>query len=101
MPERFFEGVDLTDVIWAYTGTTRKSIAENYGKDVFYYGTFYQKWNETLKEELGYPIPSFASGGCVSSEAFVLALYLGFRTIVLIGQDLAFTGGSTHTKGTK
>ena len=59
---------------------------------------FYQKWNETLKEELGYPIPSFASGGCVSSEAFVLALYLGFRTIVLIGQDLAFTGGSTHTK---
>ena len=98
VPERFFEGVDLTDVIWAYTGTTRKSIAENYGKDVFYYGTFYQKWNETLKEELGYPIPSFASGGCVSSEAFVLALYLGFRTIVLIGQDLAFTGGSTHTK---
>ena len=97
-PERFFEGVDLENIIWAYTRTTRKSIAEKYGRDIFYYGTFYSKWNKVLEEQLGYPIPSFPSGGCVSSEAFGLALYLGFRTIVLIGQDLAFTGGNTHTK---
>ncbi|MDD6572485.1 MAG: DUF115 domain-containing protein [Thermoflexaceae bacterium] len=97
-PERFFEGVDLRDIVWAYTRTTRKSIAENYGKDVFYYGAFYHKWNETIKEQLGYPIPSFPSGGSVSCEAFVIGLYLGFRTVILIGQDLAFTGGLSHTK---
>ena len=97
-PERFFEGVNLENIIWAYTRTTRKSIAEKYGKDIFYYGTFYSQWNKVLKEQLGYSIPSFPSGGCVSSEAFGLALYLGFRTLVLIGQDLAFTGGNTHTK---
>ena len=39
-PERFFEGVDLENIIWAYTRTTRKSIAEKYGRDIFYYGTF-------------------------------------------------------------
>lgn len=97
-PERFFEGVNLENIIWAYTRTTRKSIAEKYGRDIFYYGTFYSQWNKVLKEQLGYSIPSFPSGGCVSSEAFGLALYLGFRTLVLIGQDLAFTGGNTHTK---
>ena len=86
------------NIIWAYTRTTRKSIAEKYGRDIFYYGTFYSQWNKVLKEQLGYSIPSFPSGGCVSSEAFGLALYLGFRTLVLIGQDLAFTGGNTHTK---
>lgn len=97
-PDRFFDGLNLKDVIWAYTRTTRKYIAENYGKDVFYYGYFYRNWNKILKKKLGYEIPSFPSGGSVSSEAFVLALYLGFRTIVLIGQDLAFTGGQSHTK---
>lgn len=97
-PDRFFEDVDLKDIIWAYTRTTRKSIAEKYGKEVFYYGTFYRKWNEALKQQLGYSLPSFASGGSVSCEAFVLGLYLGFRTIILMGQDLAFTGGQSHTK---
>lgn len=29
----------------------------------------------------------------------MLALHLGFRKVVLIGQDLAFTGGVSHTKG--
>lgn len=97
-PDRFFDGLDLKNVVWAYTRTSRKYIAENYGKDVFYYGQFYRKWNEVLKEELGYAIPSFPSGGSVASEAFVLALYLGFKTIAFIGQDLAFTGGQSHTK---
>lgn len=97
-PDRFFEGIDLNGIIWACTGTSRKWIAEQFGKDIFYYGSFYRGWSEILTEELGYSIPSFASGGSVSSEAFALALYLGFRKIVLIGQDLAFTGGQSHTK---
>lgn len=97
-PNRFFEGIDLDDIIWACTRTSRRWIAEQYGKNVFYYGSFYHRWNEILKKELGYAIPNFASGGSVSSEAFAISLYLGFRKIVLIGQDLAFTGGQSHTK---
>lgn len=97
-PDRFLQGVDLDGIIWAYTRTTRKWIAEQFGKDVFYYGSFYRGWSEILTEELGYSIPSFPSGGSVSCEAFMISLYLGFRKIVLIGQDLAFTGGQSHTK---
>lgn len=97
-PDRFLQGIDLDGIIWAYTRTSRKGIAEQFGKDVFYYGSFYRGWSEILTKELGYSIPSFPSGGSVSCEAFMISLYLGFRKIVLIGQDLAFTGGKSHTK---
>jgi hypothetical protein len=39
-------------------------------------------------------------GGNVSTAAFSIALQLGCSPIVLLGQDLAFTGGRTHAAGT-
>lgn len=98
-PERFFDGLDLSDIFWSCTRLSNPDILNKYAKYIFYHGYFSQEWNETLEKELGYPFPSLVSGGSVSTEAFMLALYLGFRKIVLIGQDLAFTGGVSHTKG--
>ena len=98
-PERFFEGLDLKDVSWSCTRLSNPDITEKYAERIFYHGYFSREWNKILEEDLGYPFPSLISGGSVSSEAFMLALYLGFRKLVLIGQDLAFTGGVSHTKG--
>lgn len=39
------------------------------------------------------------TGGSVATEAFSLALHLGFKNIILIGQDLAFTDGRGHVSG--
>ncbi len=39
-------------------------------------------------------------GGSVSTAAFSIALQLGCSPIVLLGQDLAFTGGRSHASGT-
>ncbi len=39
-----------------------------------------------------------ASGGCVANTAFSLAVELGFKKIILVGQDLAYTNGMGHTK---
>lgn len=41
---------------------------------------------------------SIAGGGSVANYAFSLAIKLGFKTIILVGQDLAFTGGRGHTR---
>lgn len=38
------------------------------------------------------------SGGSVSTNAFVLLALLGFKKIVLIGQDLAYPNGQIHAK---
>jgi len=39
-------------------------------------------------------------GGSVSTVAFSLAEQLGCSPIVMVGQDLAYTGGRTHAEGT-
>lgn len=99
VPDRFYEGVDLSDIIWSCTATSRPWVVANHGKKIFYYGFFGKYWSTELKRALGYDFPNVESGGSVSIEAFMLSWYLGFKKIVLIGQDLAFTGGVSHTKG--
>lgn len=40
------------------------------------------------------------SGGSVATCAYSLGLFMGSRTIILVGQDLAMTGNRTHADGT-
>lgn len=98
-PDRFFENLDLEGISWCCDRVTRPWIMEHFGKKVYYYGFFEQYWNEILDENTDYPFPDIPSGGCVSAIAFSLACYLGFRRLVLVGQDMAFTGGISHTVG--
>lgn len=98
-PDRFFENLELDNISWCCDRVTRPWIMEHYGKKVYYYGFFEKYWNEILDENANYPFPDIPSGGCVSAIAFSLACYLGFRKLVLIGQDMAFTGGISHTAG--
>ena len=98
-PERFFTGLDTKEIFWACNQLSNPILLEKYAKHIFYYGSFGKRWDNIMQDELKYNFPSITSGGSVSTEAFMLALHLGFRKIVLIGQDLAFTGGVSHTKG--
>ncbi|MBR6451858.1 MAG: motility associated factor glycosyltransferase family protein [Lachnospiraceae bacterium] len=41
--------------------------------------------------------PVLASGGSVANDAFSVAQMLGFKTIIMIGQDLAYTDNRTHS----
>lgn len=99
VPDRFFENLDLSGLAWSCDRQTRPWILQNFGEHVFYYGWFTKHWGDTLSEELGYPFPSIDSGGSVTSEAFQLVRFLGFKKIILVGQDLAFTNGISHTSG--
>ena len=44
---------------------------------------------------------SLPSGGSVANNAFSLAEMLGFGTIILVGQDLAYPNDQVHSKGAK
>ena len=37
------------------------------------------------------------TGGSVANNAFSFLQYIGFKRIVLVGQDLAYTGNKAHT----
>ncbi len=47
------------------------------------------------QHEIIYPVLS--SGGSVANDALSIAKMLGFTTIILIGQDLAYTDNKTHS----
>lgn len=98
-PDRFFENLELDGMNWVCERITRPWIVQNYGKRVLYCGDYLEKWNKRLEEELGYDFPKVISGGSVTTVAFMLAIYLGFRKLILVGQDMAFTNGVSHTKG--
>lgn len=98
-PRRFYENVDKNSIICSCNEWANPEILVNYGEKVFYHNGFTAWWDNVIQSELDYEFPIIESGGCVSAEALQLARYLGFKTIIFVGQDLAFTGGVSHTKG--
>lgn len=51
-------------------------------------------------EEKGIVLPGLNTGGSVANDCFELARVLGLKTIVLVGQDLAYTDNKTHSADT-
>lgn len=54
---------------------------------------------DTLYASLGHPFTPINIGGSVATAAFATCEKLGFKKIVLIGQDLAYGDGVTHAGG--
>lgn len=58
--------------------------------------------NRFMKEAYtinGKEAPKTASGSSVATMAFCAAIAMGFKTIILVGQDLAYRGNVTHLGG--
>lgn len=51
---------------------------------------------EILYKKCDYEFPKYESGGSVATAAFWIAKYLKIKTIILVGQDLAYKGKNTH-----
>ena len=45
-------------------------------------------------------LPGLPTGGSVANSAYSLGVYMGAKTIILVGQDLALTGNRVHADGT-
>ncbi|MFR6747556.1 MAG: hypothetical protein ACLUS5_11365 [Roseburia faecis] len=45
-------------------------------------------------------LPNIPTGGSVATTAYSLGVYMGSKTVILMGQDLAMTGNHTHADGT-
>lgn len=52
---------------------------------------------ERVAEEFN--LPKLPTGGSVATTTFSLIEYLGYKKLVLFGQDLGFEGQSTHAEG--
>lgn len=66
------------------------------GKKIFVMGGY---CIDEYYQEAGHPFLPIELGGSVATAAFAVCVKLGFRKIVLIGQDLAYSGEVTHAGG--
>lgn len=71
-------------------------IRRHEARKIFSYGYGSEILSALLKEEMEYQPATLRTGGSVATDAFSLATYLGFSTVLLVGQDLAFTGDRGH-----
>lgn len=53
---------------------------------------------KSIYRQLGTDLSVLSTGGSVANNAFSLVKFLGFKTIIFIGQDLAFTDNKKHVK---
>lgn len=98
-PDYFFEGINLDGLIWLCGSLSKPWILEQANNKVFYHGHYCVYWSKLIKKIGGYIMPRVISGGSISTEAYSIVSTLGFKKIILVGQDLAFTNGVSHTKG--
>ncbi|MGN0350665.1 MAG: motility associated factor glycosyltransferase family protein [Roseburia sp.] len=62
-------------------------------------GVGFGAFENLIEQKTGKEISDLRTGGSVATDAFSLALMLGFKKIIMMGQDLAFTGGKGHVSG--
>ena len=68
-------------------------LEKNIGRKIWINGSGYL---EALYKKYGYLFPEYVPGGSVATAAFWIAETIGAKTIILIGQDLAYDGNKTH-----
>lgn len=94
---RYFEGVKKGSTILLADPTVHPSVFRLFGGRSCVTGTAFEilKWIENITGTKG----ELTHGGSVSTNAYDFARRTSASPIILVGQDLAFTGGYAHAKG--
>ncbi len=79
--------------------TSSKSLMDYHTGKKFFIDDGYRYIVQMYKMN-GKSIEGFRSGGSVATYAFSFACHLGFRNVVFVGQDLAYTDNKSHADGT-
>lgn len=67
-------------------------------KKIFYYDGYFLPYSIYFINDKVFP--DVSTGGSVACSGFSLLHKLGYETIILVGQDLAFTDNKSHADGT-
>lgn len=101
VPERFFEGINISAFPFAFEAISKEDIVRKHTGKHFYDDFPCNIIAKIVMEKKKYCLEEIPTGGSISTSAFSLVKALGFKKIVFIGQDLAFTGGQTYNSGLK
>lgn len=75
--------------------TSQNVILEKHkGKKIFMNDTF--GFGDEIFNKMGLTYRYWSGGSSVATNAYAMAMAMGFRTIILVGQDLAYTNNERH-----
>lgn len=103
-PVELFEHPDISKSgMVTMTAVSTGPMDKHKGKKYFYNGEC-QYEIELIREidamnKRNICLPDIPTGGSVANNAYSLGEYMGARTIILVGQDLALTGNKAHVDG--
>ena len=95
-PVSLFQADIFKDIPMVVIPYSNKDVVMMLGGKHFYSGGdeyisgFYRKYGKE-------PAMPLDTGGSVANDAFSFIRYLGFETIIMVGQDLAYTDNKSHT----
>ncbi len=95
-PLFLFKHDKIKDVPMVASHSANHKVLELQEAKRFYFGDSSQYISYICRKYSGISLHGLESGGSVANNAFSLAQYLGFKTIILVGQDLAFKGEQSH-----
>ena len=97
-PVELFDREEIREIPMVLSADVNNEVVRRHtGKKIFYYNG--EEFIQKLYLDHNIPCSGVPSGGSVSNSAFSLAEQLGFETIILVGQDLAYTGNRSHIEG--
>lgn len=93
-PLELFEDPRVKEIPLLVCGQSRHEILRNHDRNLFVFSgdMFLLK----LFIFLGRKVEGLQTGGSVANDAFSFVEFLGFKNIILVGQDLAFTDNKKH-----
>lgn len=94
-----FDGIDTSNINIILEPSSAKELFSLPSKNKFLTLSFENNTNHLFAELLGVELPYFEVKGTVAYQALFSAKLLGFKNIILLGQDLAYTGGNCYSKG--
>jgi hypothetical protein len=96
-PPAYFDNTGFEDLpLFCGSEANRDALCKHRGRKIWF-GC--HSFITTLYHRFGKRISIYNPGGSVATAAFSIAKTLGFETIILIGQDLAYKGEFTHAEG--
>lgn len=96
-----FRDERLKDIPFLYIPDLSHSVLQLVdGRQLIYGGGDYKLY-EWLLNQYGKNNPEIPFGGSVATFGFSFARYVGCKRLILVGQDLALTGGKTYAGGLK
>lgn len=96
---RLFQDERLQDIPFLYNSDLNKEVLNVLGKKNLIFGTTNSLFYNWLIEKFKKKRIELPIGGSVATLAFSFAKICGTRRIILVGQDLALTGGVNYAGG--